>query len=272
LWTIWALSVAARLLVLDMNVFVNVEYRIMYGLALLSLTFYGVYMYAKRIKDLQLSESIMSLRAENLLLNFEQTNEYIHKVNSLKHDIKNHLTALHILVKDKKYDKAQDYLQKYVGEINEIAEAAYHSNYLINAVVHDLIHRAKSIGVKVKLNLKASPVSISEPDIIGLLTNITDNAIEACAKLPKGQEGFISLSITRREPYFAVVCENSNPGGITTDTVGEEGKEILTSKTKSGHGYGIKIIERIAASYGGMAEVSYNEEVFTITAILKDKQ
>ena len=270
LWMLWSLTIAARLLVFDMNVFVNVEYRIMYGIALLYLTFYGVSMYAKRIKDLQLSESIMSLRVENLMLNFEQTNEYIHKVNSLKHDMKNHLVALRILMKDKKYDNAQNYLEKYVGEINEIAEAAYHSNYLINAVVHDLIHRAKSLGVKVKLNLKASPVSISEPDIIGLLTNITDNALEACAKLPKEQEGFISLSVTRREPYFAVACENSNPGCITTGTANEEGREILTSKAKSGHGYGIKIIERIAASYDGMVEVSYNDEVFTITAILKD--
>jgi hypothetical protein len=268
LWMLWSLTIAVRLLVFDMNVLVNVEYRIMYGLALLSLTFYGVSMYAKRIKDLQLSESIMSLRAENLLLNVEQTNEYIHNVNSLKHDIKNHLAALHILMKGKKYDNAQNYLEKYVDEINEIAEAAYHSNYLINAVVHDLINRAKALGVKVNLNLKASPVNISEPDIIGLLTNITDNALEACAKLPKGQEGFISLSVTRREPYFAVTCENSNPGGITTGTANKE--VLLTSKIKSGHGYGIKIIERIAASYGGMVEVSYTDEVFTITAILKD--
>jgi len=270
LWLLWALTIATRLLVMNMSVYVNVEFRIMYGLALLSLTFYGIYTYAKRIRDLQLSESIMSIKAENLLLYFEQTNEYIHNVNSLKHDMKKHLAALHILVKDKKYDKVKEYLEKYTDEVDEVAQAVYHSNYLVNAVIHYLTSKAKSIGVKVKLNLKASPKGISDPDIISLLTNITDNALEACAKLSNKQDGFISLSITRREPYFVVVCENSNPGGIIADNTSEDG--VLTSKTKDGHGYGLKIIERIAASYDGMTEVSYNDETFAITVILKDEE
>jgi hypothetical protein len=266
-WMLWILSIVTRLLVFDMSVSVNVEYHLMYGFTLLSLTFYGTYMYVKRIKDLQLSESLMSIKAENLLLYFEQTNEYIHNVNSLSHDIKKHLVALHILIKDKKYDDAKAYLEKYTQEAGEIAQAVYHSNYHVNAVVHYLMHRAKSMGVKVNLNLKASPVSISEPDIISLLNNISDNALEACAKLEQGS--FINFSLTRREPYFVIVCENSNPGDIITDNT-KEGR-VLTSKTKDGHGYGLKIIERIAASYSGMTEISYNENTFSITVILKDE-
>jgi sensor histidine kinase regulating citrate/malate metabolism len=143
-----------------------------------------------------------------------------------------------------------------------------HEHYLINAVAHDLSLRARSLGIKTVLNLKASPLDISEPDLISLLTNITDNALEACAKLPEGQERFINFSITRRDPYLVIVCESSNPGGIVTDTDGE----IRSSKNETGHGYGLKTIRRIAAVYDGMAEYSYDEKSFTITVALKDKQ
>jgi sensor histidine kinase regulating citrate/malate metabolism len=226
-------------------------------------------MYAKQIKDLHFSESLMSIKTENLMLYFEQTNEYIHNVNSLKHDIQKHLAALHILVKDEKYDKIREYLEEYTNKVSEITQTVYHSDCLVNAAMHYLTHRAESMGVRVKLNLNASPKGISEPDIISLLTNIIDNALEACAKLSNKQESFINLSIKRREPYFIVVCENSNPGGIIEDGARESG--VLTSKTKEGHGYGIKIINKIAAAYDGLTDISYDENAFTITVLLKDK-
>ena len=88
--------------------------------------------------------------------------------------------------------------------------------------------------------------------------------------MPDGQERLIKFSITRRDPYIAIICENSNPGGIVTGSNEKEGDRIFTSKTESGHGYGLRTIERIATSYGGMMYVSFDQEMFTITVALKD--
>jgi len=271
LWTAWGLSAAVRLLIFDLTIQVNVEYRIMYSLTLMSLTFFGIYAYAGRIKDLQERERIMSVKTGSLMTNYEQVNAHIHEVNSLKHDMKHHLTALHVLLKDNRYDEARSYLEKYVYEVGEVTEAFYHQNYLINAMVYDLVRRAKAIGVKTELSLKASPVYISEPDIVSLFSNIIDNALEACAKIAGEREGFIRLSITKREPYLAIICKNSNPGGILISVDDNEENKIHTSKAIKGHGYGLQTIERIAASYGGMTEVVFDDESFTITVALKDK-
>jgi len=51
----------------------------------------------------------------------------------------------------------------------------------------------------------------------------------------------------------------------------QNSEKINTSKTKGNHGYGLKIIERIAAFYDGMTDVAYDENTFTITVALKDK-
>jgi len=248
----------------------------MYSFTIILLTFFGIYSYADRIKILQEREQVMNVKTDILMQNYEQINDHLHEVNSLKHDMRNHLTALNVLLKDNRYDEAQSYLDKYTIEVGEVTKAAYHSNYLINAMMHDLLRRSEVLGIKTSFNLKASPNNISEPDLVSLLTNIIENAVEACIKLPEDRERYIELSMTRREPYLAIVCKNSNPGGIITGAQingsdEDESDKIYSSKDIKGHGYGLQKIERIAVSYGGMMEISYDDEMFTITVALKDE-
>jgi len=266
LWTIWGLSAAVRLLAFDMNIRVNVEYRLVYGFTLISLTFFGIYLFARNFSELQKREYAASVKAETLMQNYEQLGAHFHEIQRLKHDMRNHLSMLRIFLKDNRVEEAQNYLEKYSDEVDGITEAVYHEDYIVNAVAHDLLQRSKTIGANAELNLKASPLRISEPELISLLANITDNALEACAKMPEGCQRLIKLTITRREPYLAIICENSNPGGIVTD---ENGK-LHSTKNETGHGYGLKTIERIATAYDGMVEVTHDENTFTITVALKD--
>jgi uncharacterized protein Usg len=261
-WTIWGLATVLRILVFDINVAVNVEFRLAYSFTLVSLTLFGIYVYAERVKDMQQREYIMNAKTENLMQSYGQITAHIHEVNSLKHDIKKHLTVLNLYMKDNEYDKARKYLNMYTDKVDGIIEAVYHENYLINAVTHTLLRKAETQQTKVTLQFSASPAHIAEPDIIALLTNITDNALEACAKLPPERERIIILTIKKREPYFVIVCENTNPG-VTND-------KLKTTKIGTGHGYGLKIIERITASYEGMTDVICNEDTFTITVAVKD--
>jgi hypothetical protein len=218
----------------------------------------------RSIRDLHVQE----IKTQSLLQNYEQIDAHFHEINRLKHDMRSHLSMLRLFLKDNRTEEAQNYLKIYADEVEGITPAAYHENYLVNAVAHDVLLRSRMIGAKAELNLKASPLRISEPDLISLLTNITDNALEACAKMPEGRERFITFSITKRDPYLAIACENSNPGGIVTDTDGK----ILSSKSEIGHGYGLKTIARIAAAYKGMVEITHDENVFAVAVALKDMQ
>jgi len=271
LWTAWGVSTAIRLLIFDMTIQVNVEYRIMYSLTLISLTFFGIYNYAERINEFVEREQMMNIKTESHLKNFEQLSTHIYEVNSLKHDIKNHLTALYILINDNRFVEAQNYLDKYTDEVEDITEAVYHRNYLINAIIHDLYKRANGLNIKVILNLSASPNTISEPDLVSLLTNIIDNALEACAKIKDENKRVINLSITRRDPYLAIICENSNPGVLVSDPDQTGEAAIITSKNRKGHGYGLHTVKRITSVYDGIMDINYNEDLFTITVALKDE-
>jgi hypothetical protein len=255
--------ILASIYVVTMGAFSSMFIALIAVFAGLFLTYVQLRM-VRNLRDLHTQE----IKAENLLQSYERLNAHFHEINRLKHDMRNHLSMLRIYLKDNRFEDAKTYLDKYADEVGMITEAVFHENYIINTVAHDLSHRGQAIGVTVELNLKASPNNISEPDLIGLLANITDNALEACAGMSQGMNRLIKLSVTRREPYLAIVCENSYPGGIDTD---KNGEGLRSNKKEAGHGYGLKTIERIASAYDGIVEYSFDENVFTITVALKDK-
>jgi PAS domain S-box-containing protein len=198
--------------------------------------------------------------------NYEQIKTHLKEVSGLKHDIRNHVTAMLLLMRDGQYKEAEAYLEKYAGDNLPVAETAYHDNFMINIVADGLFQRAKEHGIEVDLNLNAAPTSVANHDLYGLLTNLTNNAIEACAAMPEGKERFIRLSITRREPYLNIRCQNSKSG----KTASVEGR-LQTTKAGSGHGYGLWTVERIVDAYDGMMNIEYDEDTFTIAAALKDR-
>jgi sensor histidine kinase regulating citrate/malate metabolism len=154
-------------------------------------------------------------------------------------------------------------LQKRLAAV--ITEAVYGDEFKINNLVSDLLQKAGEYGITANVNLKAAPVRIANADLYSLLSNMLENAMEACAVMPKGRERFIHLTIIRREPYISICCKNSKSGEI----VSEDGV-IQTSKSENGHGYGLLTVGRIVDTYDGIMDVDYDENTFTITVALKD--
>jgi sensor histidine kinase regulating citrate/malate metabolism len=98
------------------------------------------------------------------------------------------------------------------------------------------------------------------------MSNIVNNAVEACAAMPEGVERFIRLIVSEQAPYFSIFCENSKSG----ETLRVDGR-IQTTKTEAGHGYGLRKIESIVETYDGLMEVTPTENTFTIKVMLKDR-
>jgi sensor histidine kinase regulating citrate/malate metabolism len=209
---------------------------------------------------------LLAIRNRQAAENYREIQEHLHQVGWLKHEIKNHISALRIYLKDGRYKEAETYLERYAGQAMPVAETVYHENFLLNAIVSVLRQKAEKLGVSLDLNLKAAPDHIADHDFYSLLSNMLDNALEACAAMPEGSERFIRLTITRREPYLNIRCENSKFGEtVTIDDI------LRTTKTESGHGYGLRTIERIVNTYDGIMNIDYNENTFTVTAALKDQ-
>ena len=110
-----------------------------------------------------------------------------------------------------------------------------------------------SAGISFEYNISTANLSFMDaPDLITLLSNILDNAVEA-AGASEGKK--IELSISRVNAFDMLTCVNScdsKPQSV--------GKKLRTSKNSDGfHGLGTKSIRTVAAKYKGEFDWSYSE-------------
>jgi signal transduction histidine kinase len=241
---------------------ISQSFRDAYFLLISAILIYSIWHFFRDIYRQKLENEMLSLQKRSA----EHVELHLHEAESLRHEIKNHFGAMRAYLEHGKLDDALDYISRCTGQSAAVMEAALSEHFIINAVAGYLCQRAKEQGVNVTLKLNATPERIANNDLYSLMSNITNNALEACAAMPAEAERFIRLSVSIQEPYFYIVCENSKHG----ETVSADGK-IQTSKKEAGHGYGLRTVERIVEAYDGMMEVRHNENTFIIKAMLKDK-
>ena len=142
---------------------------------------------------------------------------------SLNHDFRNHLNCLQGLVEHQNYEEVKTYLaqlnHKYSVEVEQIDT----HNVIINTVLNDKYNEAKEIGAAIALQIgDLSAVSMEELDIILLLSNLLNNAIEALKECQN--EKILRIKLELKQEEFLISVQNSfegdrkNNGEIYTTT------------------------------------------------------
>lgn len=243
------------------------SYRDSYFLLILSVLIFSIQQFFSQYYRQQRESELLRLQNRLAKESWEEAKTHLLQVGGLKHEITRHYTAIQAFLESGRYEQAQSYLAKCVGQAATVTEVVHHPNFLINAVVGKLSQRAHELGVKLELNLKTCPIGVADPDLYCLLGNILENALEACEGVPTDAPRFIRLTIARKEPYLHITCTNSKYGVLVC--VDETLQSTKPSPTQ--HGYGLWTVKRIVNNYEGIMDTAYDEASFTITIALKDR-
>ena len=114
------------------------------------------------------------------------------------------------------------------------------------------------IGVSVPEYSAIAPI-----DLCSLFSNLLDNAIEACDKLPEnaGQK-VIHIKAAIQAGFLIVKTENTY-----CQPVQRSGEILKTSKQDGiNHGYGLQLVRRIADQYEGQINIEYDDMIFRVLA------
>lgn len=154
------------------------------------------------------------------------------------HEYKNQLQTIHDLLESGKVVDAQAYVHQLQGLQTTRIFTVNSQHPIIDAVLNHKYQTAKEHQVDFQIQVNdLSRVTIRTDELVVLLSNLLDNAIEACCRLD-GQRS-IQCSILLEETLFLSVRNTSNPVSILGDT-------IPTSKMpKEEHGYGLARIQLI---------------------------
>ena len=204
----------------------------------------------------------LALREKYAVENMEIMRKSQEETKKQRHELRHHILALEEMLSQDQYERAADYVRSLRESVSSLPSGTYSDNLVINAVAGHYLNLAKAEGVKVDADIKTeSSIPMKDEDLCVLLTNILENALEACRAMKNQPDRFILLKISANSEHLALTCENSTDAR----TAIQENDALSSSKSDAqNHGYGIPAIRRIVEKYYGMLKLSNHEGCFTV--------
>lgn len=193
------------------------------------------------------------------LLDYQSDN-----IRKLAHDEKNHLLAIKSMSDTK---QISDYIDSIYNDIQKYTPSGLTENKQLDVILNKYSVQCESEKITFTKNIKTANLSfMDDTDLISLISNILDNAVEAAKN---SSEKRIDLSLNKVMGMASLTCSNS----CDISPVSKNG-QLLTSKSdKASHGLGTKIIKQTVRKYDGEYQWRYDEnqkEFVTVVAFCEN--
>lgn len=176
------------------------------------------------------------------------------------HDAKNHLAAIQALNKDPD-------ISGYVSQLSERLDRytcnCHSGNKILDVIINRYVIECEQAQISFDYDVKLYNLDdIEDVDLVSILGNLMDNAIEAAKKTDKKK---IYLETTRRNMYHVLLIKNSSLSPSKSD-----GRLVTSKEDNSMHGFGLKSVARTLKKYQGDLQWDYDEEncMFTMTVMI----
>lgn len=183
------------------------------------------------------------------------------------HDLKEYLQTIGGLAAQSKNEEIINVLKDMEVEIDSIPDKIYTSNSVLNALLceKELQAQNRDIEINITVEPKLPLDRVKSGDLIVMIGNLLDNAIESAALCEKKRK--IDLRFFEPEGNFIVLNIENTYG----NEIKKKGETFLSTKRGENHqGIGIKSVQETALKYGGLLFLKQEEDVFvTILTIAK---
>lgn len=177
---------------------------------------------------------------------------------ALSHDYKNHLQVMLLLAREGKTGEEIKYIEEQIGKVDHGIDTIDTGNAIVNAVLNAKYLEAKESGIVIPFiadNL--ADIRISDSDLVTIITNVLDNAIEAVKMCDNKR---IEFKIIKDKDTLIINSSNPYIGQFS------DGDDMHTTKfDKANHGYGIANIRKAAEENNGNCYIETDNGVFHIT-------
>lgn len=183
------------------------------------------------------------------------------KVKTMRHDMKHHINELKILANRNEITSIKEYLNSLEEYMQNPKEFVSSENFEIDSILNYMLQKAKekSINVHSKIQL---PEGISHSfDLVIILGNLLDNAIEAAEK---SKNKIINVTILLQKNILKIKIENSfqdnNLDNIHFSSTKKDKKEQ--------HGIGLNSVRKIVEKYNGIMNIETSDHTFCVCLFL----
>lgn len=214
-------------------------------------------------REIKLHENkIFQIQVKNQTEMYRSISENFDSQKRKTHEYKNQIVCIESLLGKKKYVELEEYVKEIYGHLDKELDAVNTNNVIVNAILNTKYQEADAKGIVFVFRVNdLSQVRIKDEDVVTILSNLLNNAIEACEKCD--DKKIIKLKFVNEDNMIIIAVKNTFSHPICY-----ENGEIKSSKISRAeeHGVGIKNIIKVIEKYNGsyIIEDSKNEFYFSI--------
>lgn len=217
------------------------------------------------LREAEIRESrIFKIQVENQINMYRSVSENFDKQRKKTHEYKNQILCIESLISKKDYSELEEYVRNISGHLSEELDAIHTNNVIVDAVLNSKYQEMlnKNIVFVFKIN-DLSKITISDEDIVVILSNLLNNAMEACEQCP--DKKCIKMKFVTENDNVIISVKNT----YVNEIIYKNG-EIQTSKKHEldEHGIGIKNIADTIAKYGGSYVIQNDEKEFYFSIMI----
>lgn len=194
---------------------------------------------------------------------YKMLEEQYDQMESLRHDMKNHIIGLQGLLEHREWEKMKNYLNRMLEAGNMENGEEVTGNKAVDALLYRKRKQAERKNILWKCDMYIPPICrLDEFDLCVILGNILDNAVEACERLEDGRQRMITLHGGIVKKCFLLEVKNST----AMKKLDETGH---SQKDKPGeHGIGMGNIRETVRKYNGAVHMELENHMFIISVLL----
>ncbi len=175
----------------------------------------------------------------------------------LRHDMKNHLIALKELASQSRSEELIAYIDSIAEQIEAAAPPYRSGNDIADVIIADKYAKAEKRGPKLCISGDLAGLDIESADLVTILSNLLDNAIEALSRAYgrdlSDEDKKIILEFKKNANFILITEKNKSVSRLTPGN-------LVSSKNSPDHGFGILNIKRSVKKYGGEFNINCSEQ------------
>ncbi|MEG2001211.1 MAG: GHKL domain-containing protein [Evtepia sp.] len=221
--------------------------------------------FVRRMIETQRMLDVLQTRSESAMASYRMMQVATEQTRAAQHELRHHVLALAGMMKEGKTEQTLQYIATLQNSIESLPTAKYSDNFLVNVVVGNYLEQAKARGISVKHHLSLPiQIGIEDSDLCVLLTNMLENALEACEQVPEAANKYIYIQVWKNDKFLFISCRNSYYNCIAPDGT------YKSMKSDHGyHGYGLPAMRTIAEKYNSIIKIEYTQDMFSVKTNLQ---
>lgn len=211
--------------------------------------------YANRMKQLQANEKFLQAQIDS----YKKMGE---NARQTRHDFKHHSMVVAEYARHKDYQAILSYLSEYDEKERGKYQEIFCENRAADTVLSAYANRCEQSGIEFSAETWLEETEgISDYDLVTILANILENAVNGCMETEGKRR--IEISVAPKSSKLVMICKNTCAQDILF--------ENNLPKNRERDGIGVESIINTAAKYSGIADFSASNGVFVCRIIMSNK-